>query len=66
MLGYQEHFLPNDPHAAFLVSCQPGRLPKSHHYETAVTTALRKSRLEREPLAAIEVLVRKNPDAFLM
>lgn len=52
-------------HAALLRRELPHRLPKHNDFCTAVITANRRSRLDTDPLAAIEIIAKRRPEVFI-
>ena len=52
-------------HARWLSTECPHRLPQEKDYKTAVKTASATQRVHRNPLTAIEILARRNPEAFI-
>ncbi|KAK8853348.1 hypothetical protein IAR55_004052 [Kwoniella newhampshirensis] len=53
------------PYGQWIRDRHPHRGPSEHNYKTAVETALRKSRLDCDPLSAIPILADSNPDAMI-
>jgi len=60
-----QHLLETDTHAQWLQKNCPSRLPGPKDYRTATRTAQRRSRLDKSPLVAIEILAASHPEAFL-
>ena len=64
-LVYEQHVLSSDPHASYLKAVAKWRLPNYEDYRTAARTAQARSQIDESPLAAIEILSSKHPEAFL-
>ncbi|EIW65834.1 hypothetical protein TREMEDRAFT_66202 [Tremella mesenterica DSM 1558] len=62
---YAKDIMSNDTHALWLSQQCPHRLPKASDYRTAVSTATAVSRLDRSPLAAMEIIYKQHPQSFL-
>ena len=63
--GYAEYILKADTHAEWIQLRCPYRLPTPKDYRSAIVTAQRISRFDKDPLLAIEILATRNPDAFI-
>jgi hypothetical protein len=65
-IWFTQRYSTTDPYCRHLFENDLGhRLPKSKDYHSLIATFKRRSRLDVHCLAAIEILVKRNPQAFI-
>lgn len=49
-----------------LKTMAPHRLPLSKHFKAAHQTAVNKSRLDKSPLVALDIIHERSPESFIL
>lgn len=63
--GYGQGPMNNDTHVRWVHKQAQHRMPSRTTFDHAITTMTRRDRLHRDPLAAIEIVRLRKPDAFI-